>query len=201
MADKLVIEIYKKKEPEEFTKILADPNSRLEVGSAAALTAASAAALLKRAAGIVSGEQPDNERVAYILKNAEIIRGYMVCLIDEDVKCRGPLRKAQKEGDEDKIEACIQSAVCIAAEIVNMCGHIVSFLNELAELCPKNALHYLAESAQLAVGAAESCKEYILNLAGTSKDETYRFVTARENELTFEELHKNFDTLLIAIRQ
>ena len=196
MADKLVIEIYKKKDPEEFTKTLADPYSRLEIGSAAAMTAASAAALLERAAKIVSEEQPDNERVAYIVKNAEIIRGYMVCLIDEDVKCRGPLRKAKKEGEEGKIEACLQSAVCIAAEIVNMCGHIVGFLNELAGLCPKSAVHYLSESAHLAVGAAESCKEYILDLADTSMDETYRFVTARENELMFETLHKSYNALL-----
>ena len=40
MADKIVIEIYKTKAPDEFTKALAAPDSRLEIGSAAASTAA-----------------------------------------------------------------------------------------------------------------------------------------------------------------
>ena len=200
MPDKLVIEIYKKKEPEEFTKLLADPHSRLEVGSAAALTAASAAALLERAAMTASEENKDNERLAYILKNSETIRGYMVCLIDEDVKCRGPIRKAIKEGDEGKIDACRQSASCIAAEIINMSGHLLGFLHELAELCPKSALHYLSESAHLAVGAAESCREYILQMASGSGDETYRFVTVRENELTFDELHRSYELLISNIK-
>ena len=37
MADKLVIEIFKEKNAEEFTKALAAHDSRLETGSAAAV--------------------------------------------------------------------------------------------------------------------------------------------------------------------
>ena len=39
MADKLIIEIFREKNAEEFTKALAAPDSRLETGSAAAMTA------------------------------------------------------------------------------------------------------------------------------------------------------------------
>ena len=52
MAEKLVIEIYRNKNSEELTKLIADPGSRLETGSGAALTAAVAAAYLCRAAAM-----------------------------------------------------------------------------------------------------------------------------------------------------
>ena len=76
MADKIVIEIYKTKAPDEFTKALAAPDSRLEIGSAAASTAASAAALLARAAALTAAETDGNERVDYILRNAETLRTF-----------------------------------------------------------------------------------------------------------------------------
>ena len=101
MADnekKITIEIFRKKLPDDLTKSLADPDSRCDVGSAAALTAASAAALLARAAARTPAEGESGERVAYIARNAEILRAYMIHLIDEDVKSRGPLRRAVKEG-------------------------------------------------------------------------------------------------------
>ena len=36
MAEKIIIDIYKNKNPDELTKLLADKESRLEAGSAAA---------------------------------------------------------------------------------------------------------------------------------------------------------------------
>ena len=192
MAEKLVIDIWKKKNPEEITKELSSAESRLEVGSAAAMTAASAAALAERAASFCE----KNERSEYLRRNIEIIRGYMVHLIDEDVKSRGPLRQAIKEGDPLKMEAARETAVCIASEIVNMTVQLMDFLAELAEKCPADKLHYLGEAAHLSMGAAESCRAYICDMAGQSSDETYRFVTRRENEITFEQLHRVYDTVV-----
>ena len=40
MAEKLSIEIFRRKDAEDFTKSLADPESRTAVGSGAAMTAA-----------------------------------------------------------------------------------------------------------------------------------------------------------------
>ena len=192
MAEKLVIDIWKKKNAEEFTKALAEPDSRLEVGSAAAMTAASAAALAERALSFCE----KNERSEYLQRNIEIIRGYMVHLIDEDVKSRGPLRQAMKEGEALKIEAARETAVCIPAEIINMTAQLMDFLAELTELCPSEKLSYLGEAAYLAMGAAESCRVYILHLAAQSRDDTYRFVTRRENEITFEKLHGVFESIV-----
>ena len=133
MAEKIIIDIYKNKNPDELTKLLADKESRLEAGSAAAMTAASAAALFSRAAAFTAQQVKNDARLDYIVRNAEIIRNYMVYLIDEDVKSRNPLRKALKEGNEREIEAARQPAVCIAGEIINMMGQCLELMLELAE--------------------------------------------------------------------
>lgn len=189
MADKIVIEIYRNKNAEEFTKLLADPAGKLNTGSAAAETAALAAALALRAASVTAEAFPENERAEYIRRNMEIIRGYMVHLIDEDVKCRAPLNRALKEGGEREIEACRQTATCITAEIVNMMGTGLGLMDELAELCPKTSAHFLAEAAFLAAAAAECAGVFTVDMAEQSADETYRFVTRRENEINLEQIH------------
>ena len=119
----------------------------------------------------------------------------MVYLIDEDVKSRNPLRKAIKEGKEREIEAARQPAVCIAGEIINMMGQCLELMLELAESCPDEAVHYLGEASHLAMGAIRSSRVYIVNMADQCSDETYRFVTRRENEMSLEkfmELAKPF---------
>ncbi len=183
MAEKIVIEIYKNKTPEELTKLLADPESRLETGSGAALTASVAAALLCRCAALTKAAA-EGERTDYIARNAEIIRSYMVHLIDEDVKCRGPLRRALQEGEAREIEAARRPAVAICEEIVNMMGKCLELLAELAGLCPAEARHYALSGAELALGSVKAAMGYILDMAGKSTDETYQFVTRRENEIT-----------------
>lgn len=201
MAEKLIIDIYKNKNPEELTKLLAEKDSRLEAGSAAAMTAASAAALFARAAAFTAEEIKNDARLDYIIRNSEIIRSYMVYLIDEDVKSRYPLRKALKEGTAQEIEAARQPAVCIAGEIINMMGQCLELMHELSAICPREALHYLGEAANLAMGAIRSCRVYILNMADKCSDETYRFVTRRENELSMEKFGKFFDAITVKVEE
>lgn len=183
MAEKITIEVFKKKPMEELSQALADPDGKLETGSGAAAVASVAAALLCRAAAATGKTVSGNERLDYIVRNGEILRGYMVHLIDEDVKCRGPLKRAMMEGDARTIEAARQPAVSICAEILNMMGKLLELAQELCPLCPKEAKHYLAESAELAMAAARTARSYIVDMAAYSSDETYRFVTHRENEL------------------
>lgn len=184
MAEGIKIEIFKLKNADELTKSLADPESRLDTGSGAAMTAALAMSLLERAAALTVKTLPDNERADYIFRNAEILRTYMVHLIDEDVKSRGPLRKALKEGDDRKIEATRQPAVAIPSEVINMMGQALELAKELAALCPKDALHYLGESAELSMAAIRSARMFILDMSDKCSDDTYRFVIRRENEIT-----------------
>ena len=199
MADnekKITIEIFRKKEPEELTKSFADPESRCDVGSAAAMTAASAAALLARAAAKCPAEGERAERVAYIVRNAEILRSYMIHLIDEDVKSRGPLRRALKEGGEREIEAARQPAVAIADEIVNMMGKLLELGAELKPLAPAEARYLIASAAELGMGAAKCCIPYILDMGSYSSDETYRYILHRENEMTMEQFKPLYEAIV-----
>ena len=184
MAEGIKIEIFKLKNADELTKSLSDPESRMDTGSGAAMTAALAMSLLERAAALTVKNLPENERANYIFRNAEILRTYMVHLIDEDVKSRGPLRKALKEGDERKIEATRQPAVAIPAEVINMMGQALELAKELTALCPKNALHYLGESAELSMAAIRAARMFILDMSDKCSDDTYRYIVRRENEIT-----------------
>lgn len=200
MAEKILVEVYKKKTMEELSQALADPDSRLETGSGSAITASLAAALLCRAAAAAK-TMNGNERLDYICRNGEILRNYMVHLIDEDVKCRGPLNRALKEGEPRAIEAARQPASAICAEIVNMMGKLLELTEELCALCPGEAAHYLAESTELAVASASCARDFILDMASYCSDETYRFVTRRENELLMEQLESAAGAIRARLRE
>ena len=201
MAEKIVIEIEKLagKTVEDFTKTAADPDGKLTTGSACAAVAALASAYLLRASAMAEKSVAVSPRLEYIQKNAEILRAYMVHLIDEDVKCRGPLRKASLEGDPQVMEAARQPAVAISAEIVNMMGQCLELLEELSAFCPRDAMHYVGESAELALSACRAARLYIVDLADLSTDETYRFVTRRENEITLESYAKTAAAILARV--
>ena len=196
MSEKPTIEIFRRKDAEDFTKALADPDSRTAVGSGAAMTAAIAAAYLNRAAARTVKEQAGDERADYILRNSETLRQYMVKLIDEDVKCRGPLRRALKEGDARTIEAAHQPAVAITQEIVCMMTQALELMNELADKAPAEGKTSLAAAAQLAMGAIRAAIRYTVDMSSECGDETYRFVIRRENEITLEQYGPVYESVL-----
>ena len=193
------IDIFRKKTVEEFSSLLADPESRLDSGSAAASVAAVAASLLERAARQISAEHADDKneiQLDWYVRNAEILRSYMVNLIDEDVKCRGPLRRALKEGDDRKIEASRQAAVSICLEIVNMMGKCLEMSEGLLPFAASRSASYVVECAELAYGASLAAGNYILEMSSLSPDETYRYVMKRENELTMQQQKERLDHIL-----
>ena len=196
MAEKLTIEIFRKKDAEDFTLALADPESRTAIGSGAAMSAAIAAAYLHRAAALCAREQPEDERLAWFVRNSETLRSYMVKLIDEDVKCRGPLRRARSEGDARAIEAAHQPAAAIANEIVNMMVQCMDLFEELNARAQGEAKTYITAAAELAMGAVCACMHYSVDLSRECSDETYRYVVRRENEMTLEQLRAVYERVL-----
>ena len=201
MAEKLVIEIFKEKPVAELAKRISEPDGKLETGSAAAASASFASALLERAALIAGRADPEDECAAYVSKNAGILRDYMAHLIDEDVRSRAPLKRALKEGGEREIEAARHPAGAICAEIVNMMCKCISLACELHPHCPKEALHYLAESAEMALGAMKAAGIYAVDMADKCSDDTYRFIIRRENELMIQDAEKNARELVSKIMQ
>lgn len=196
MAEKIVIEIYKTKTADELTKLIADPDSRLDTGSAAAMDAATAAALLCRAAAICQKTQ-SGERLDYIQRNADKIREYMIYLIDEDVKARAPMKKHIADGsDERTLEASRQVAVSITNEIVNMMGNSLDLMRELSDIAVEDAKRFIAEAAHTALAAMKCASSYTDFIASRSRDETYRFVAKRENEISIEQYTAVYDEII-----
>lgn len=183
MAEKIIIEVFKTKTCDELSKSIARPDCRAEAGSAAAASASMAAALLCRA----SESAVDFEGLDYVKRNAEILRSYMVHLIDEDVKSRVALRKALKEGNAHEIEAARHPASAVCAEIVNM---QIKMLELALQLKGHTEGHLLTECAALSVGAARCAAAYILDMSSKCADETYRYICRRENEMLLNELEQ-----------
>jgi len=196
MATKITIEIYKEKKPEEFTTCLADPESKMQSGSAAANTAASAAAIAERVSKTLSSDGSNDERLDYLVRNTEIIRKYMVHLIDEDVKSRAPLRRAIREGGEHEIEAALQTSSAINNEIINMMCNFMPLLEEIAGLCDLTKIYLVKQAAVLAQAAAIVCQEDNLAIAGRSEDETYSYVLKREDEIMMQALNEAVDRIM-----
>ena len=199
MAESIKIEIFRKKLPDDLTKALSEADSRTDIGSGAALSAAVAAAYFMRAAAVTAERKGSDERLEYMLRNGEILRSYMVHLIDEDVKSRGPLRKARKEGDPQVIEAAMEPAAAVANEIINMMNQMLALLEELSEKAAPEAKRFVAASADMAMGVIHACMRYVLDLSEKSSDETYRYVVKRENEITLETCRTLYTKILESV--
>ena len=201
MAESIKIEIYRDKNAGDFTAALAEADSRLETGSGAAATAAVAAAFLCRAAYLTARTEQENERVDYIARNAENLRKYMVHLIDEDVRSRGPLRRAMKEGGPLEIEVASEPAMSISREIVNIMGQLIDLARELAAFCPQKGMHFLAACAELALASMRAARHYIVDMADKSADETFRYINRRENEILINAAAASAEELLAAVEK
>ena len=174
------IKVYKKFSIEDFFSEFTAEKSRLETGSLNAVTAACACSLFERAA-ISLGE---SEREQWLKRNSGILKNYMVHMVDDDVKARNGLNKERKEGTPETIEAAIHPACSINEEIINMLHQMLELNLECCSLVGAEYLHYLKESAELALGCIRSCICWLLNLTSECADETYKFVVKRENEIT-----------------
>ena len=199
MSDGVKIEIYRNQSLVELTKKLSDPENRVGAGSAAAAAAAVAAGVLALAAERLAAKtECKNEKMDWYLRNTEILRAYMVNLVDEDVNCHGPLRLALKEGDERRIEAARQTAVSICLEIVNMMGKCLEMAEGMLPAADGETSSLLLESADLAFGASLAAGRHVLFMSGLSQDDTYRFVMKRENELTMQVQREVYNRITVA---
>ena len=196
---KFIIEIYRKKDADELTKALADAEGKLLPGSAAALSAADGCAMALRAAKLSEGLDP--ERKDYLLRNLEKLRSYMVYLIDEDVKGGNILRRAVREGAPQKIDAARHPACSISDEIINQVCNLFQLLDELSAVCTAETAPWLGGAAHMAMAALQSARLFVVHMSSLSTDETFRFITRRENEITLENLRPVADRVLARVEE
>ena len=193
MADKIVIEIFRKKEPEELTAAFADPESKTDIASSAALTAANACAMGLRAARLARG---DEERLDYLRRNLDKLRSYMVYLIDEDLKGRSIMKRAQKDGAPEKVEAALHSLCAISDEIINQMCNVLDLLLELSEMDLSESAPYLGSAVHDAMAALQSARLFVLKAVSVSIEDTYRYITRRENEIRLAEYEPKAKAIL-----
>ena len=198
MAEGIKIPIYRNETADNLTKKLADPAEKADIGSAAAACGALAASMLARAAVQIREARGEDEKLDWYVRNTEILRSYMVKLIDEDVKCRGPLRRALTEGDDRRIEAARQASVSICLEVVNMMGQCIDLALEMIALADGAVKAELAAGTDLSYGASLSAGRYILYMSSLSPDDTYRYVMKRENELTMQAQKEAYERVIAA---
>lgn len=196
---KFIIEVFRKKDADALTSALAETEGKLALGSAAALTAADACAMALRAARLSEGLS--EERRDYLTRNLETLRGYMVYLIDEDVKGGNILRRALKEGDPQKIDAARQPASAISNEVINQVCNLMELADELSAVCTPDTAPYLGAAVQMALAALQSARLFAIRMASQSSDETYRFIARRENEITLENLQPTVDRVLQRVEE
>jgi len=197
MADKikLSIDVLRKKNLEDFTADITDPIGKTEIGCGASAVAAEAAAFLKRAAECSTETDENRAERDYIIRNSETLRIYMLKLVDEDVKCRGPINKALKENrPQEEINACVHPASEIVDEIITMMDTCLD-LQKRAKAIGAPA-SYLNTSAHMARCAWECAREYKLLVAAYSTDETFKFVAKRESEIYCGELEEKYKSVL-----
>ena len=189
MADKqekgkIVIEVFKTRDTAALSEAIADPGSHTDIGTAASALAANAFALALRAARLCEARHGGGERLDYLTRNLENLRGYMLHLMDEDNRCRAPLRRALRDSDRERLQPALEASCAIANELVCMAGKLLELLEELVPLCEDESAVYVGAAARMALAVTESCRCYLLGRAAHSEDEIFRFVTRRENELT-----------------
>lgn len=198
---KFIIEIFRKKDPEELTSALADPDGKLDIGSAAALCSAEACAMALRGARIAAKEHSGEERMEYLLRNFDKLRSYMVYLIDEDVKGRNIMKRAIKEGDPQKIEAAREPAAAISDEVICQMINLVDLIEELSVFAPKESAIYLGSAVEFALSSIRSARLFAVHLARGSSDDTYSFIVHRENEIRMEALLPKTEKILAWVEE
>ncbi len=198
---KFIIEIFRKKDPEELTSALADPDGKLDIGSAAALCGAEACAMALRGARIAAKEHSGEERMEYLLRNFDKLRSYMVYLIDEDVKGRNIMKRAIKEGDPQKIEAAREPAAAISDEVICQMINLVDLIEELSVFAPKESAIYLGSAVEFALSSIRSARLFAVHLARGSSDDTYSFIVRRENEIRMEALLPKTEKILAWVEE
>lgn len=198
MAEKINVTDLKQvsfndKSVKAYTLAMADPESKLGLGSAAAEAAAQAAALMLKAIRKTASEDAD---MLHAQQGFEKLREYFVHLIDEENKAKLPLEKRLISGaPAAEIMAGYHTACLIAEEVLYSTIDLVDLLYSVADkLCPCTA-HLCAGSLQFARTAME-CVRLLLREYSTKMDEevTAR-TTRREPEIAIEGISERLASL------
>ncbi len=199
MAEKLDISelkqvLFSGKSVKNFNKDLADPETKLGIGSAAAEAGAAAAAMVLLAIGKTGSDDPALEQAK---KDLEALREYFIVLIDEENKAKMPLEKRlESNAPENEIEGGYRTACAIVDELVYVVIHVIEILDSIADkLCPCTAA-ICSSAIFFGRAAMETCRVQLAYYSTKMNEEVYARTTKRAPEIALEGVAPTMDKLL-----
>ena len=199
MSEKLNISelkmvLFAGKSVKAFNKGLADAETMLGIGSAAAEAAANAAAMVLLAIGKTGSDDAAFEQAK---KDLESMREYFIVLIDEENKAKMPLEKRLEAGaPENEIEGGYRTACSIVDEIIYAVIHVIEILDSIADkLCPCTAA-ICSSAIFFARAAMETCRVQLAYYSTKMNEEVYARTTKRAPEIALEGIVPTMDKLL-----
>ena len=137
---------------------IASPTPSGGGGAAAALTGATAAALVGMVAGVAAHRAPDDAGLREIVGEADALRERMLALIEGDVAAFGRVVDARRRTDDGRA-AAVRNALIGATEVpLELAAASARVLEQCAEVLPRARPSTLADigvAATLAVAALE----------------------------------------------
>ena len=186
---------FSDKSAKALTEALADPKSKLGVGSIAALSSAEAAALMLRAVRCCPSDDP-----AMIKADADLekLRTYFVHLIDEENKAKLPLEKRLGRDDvpEIELEAAYKTACIIVTEVLYSTITLIEVSDGIADKICDCCAASSAAALFLARSALEDCRLLLAGYASKMKDEVTAHTTRREPELAIDGISDKLNALI-----
>lgn len=200
MAEKINIadlktETYADKSLRAYNELIAKPDGMFGLGSAAAETAASAAALALKAVRLSGSEAPE---AAHAEKELETLRTYFLHLLDEENKAKKPLEKrlAESEADDSELEAAYRTACCIIDEVFYMSIRTAETLNAVSDLICPCAARFASAAVHFARCAMETVRIQKAEYSTGMKEPVFARTTRREPEIAIESNAELFDGLI-----
>ena len=180
----LKIERFADKTVAAFNASLADADSILGLGSVAAQSTATAAALIIKS---IRKTASDAVELKEAEANLDKAREYFIHLVDEENKAKLPLEKRlAQNADDAEIEAGYRTACAIIGDLMYSTIDVLNVLDSISELlCPCTA--YLCASAVFyAKTAMESIRLLQAEYSVHMNEPVYARTTRREPEIAIE---------------
>lgn len=191
----LKIETYADKSVRAYNELIAKNDSMFGLGSAAAETAASAAALALRAVRLSGSDAPE---AAHAEKELETLRTYFLHLLDEENKAKKPLDKrlAEPDPEDSELEAAYRTACCIIDEVFYMSIRTVETLNAVSDVICPCAARFAAAAVHFAKCAMETVRIQKAVYSTGMNEPVFARTTRREPEMAIENNAELFNGLI-----
>ena len=190
----LKVDCFADKTVKRYTEAIADADSKLRLGSIAAVTAGEAAAMALRAIRLTGTE---DEALKKAETDCETLRDYFVKIIDEDTKARKPLEKRIDENASEKeLEGGYLTACMMIDELMYSSIQMMELLDRIADKIAPTAAVYAAAAVRYARTAMDSVRLVHAVYGARIVDEVSSHTVIREPEIAMDGNAEFADTLM-----